>query len=553
MIGSALKFLFICLEVVVLFNLMIIVHEIGHFLAARWRGLVVEKFGIWFGKPIWEKKIGGVVYSLGSIPAGGFVALPQLAPMEVLEGEVESDRSQLPPVSALDKIIVAFAGPLFSFGLAAVFALLVWQVGRPVSEAEATTVVGYVQPESPAAKAGVQVGDRILKVDGAPVTRWVSMGGDSVQWRVVRSEGETIALELERNREGKSEVLTVEARPTVPETKAWNRKGLRQLQMLAAEVPVIGEITQGSPADRAGLKPGDAVVGANGQRLFHLHQLSDLVAQGAGESIRLKVERDGAQIEAEPLKVEAVIVREVVSGMPAAAAGFKVGDRVLSLDGEPAVSASKLTARVRSSGVRPLAFRVDRGGVPVDLQVTPTPVEGEQRPMIGISWEEDFGLVFNARGRTALVHPGPVDQLRKAAMSIVDTFGAVASRKSDVKLQHMGGPLMMMRAYYSFFKMEFADGWRMAFWFSVVLNMNLAMLNLLPIPVLDGGHIVLAVVEGIRRRPVNVRVLEYLQTGCAVMIIGFMAYIFFFDAQDLFRKGEARPARVKPAPAEVAK
>ena len=72
----------ILLEVLLLFNLIIIAHELGHFLAARWRGLVVEKFGIWFGKPIWKKTIGGVEYSLGSIPAGGFVALPQLAPME---------------------------------------------------------------------------------------------------------------------------------------------------------------------------------------------------------------------------------------------------------------------------------------------------------------------------------------------------------------------------------------------------------------------------------------------------------------------------------------
>ena len=85
---------------------------------------MVEEFGIWFGKPLWRKKIKGVVYSLGSIPAGGFVKLPQMAPMEAIEGESETPREQLPPVSALDKIIVAFAGPLFSFGLAFVFALL---------------------------------------------------------------------------------------------------------------------------------------------------------------------------------------------------------------------------------------------------------------------------------------------------------------------------------------------------------------------------------------------------------------------------------------------
>src|ERR1043166_4916610 len=115
MVVKVLKFLVILLEVILIFNLLIIVHELGHFLAARWRGLVIEKFGIWFGKPIWKKKIGGVEYSLGSVPAGGFVALPQMAPMEVMEGKTDTPREQLPPISVLDKIIVAFAGPLFSF------------------------------------------------------------------------------------------------------------------------------------------------------------------------------------------------------------------------------------------------------------------------------------------------------------------------------------------------------------------------------------------------------------------------------------------------------
>src|SRR5476649_2546958 len=136
----ALKTVVIIFEVLVIFNLMIIVHELGHFLAARWRGLVIEKFGIWFGKPLWKKTINGVEYSLGSIPAGGFVALPQLAPMEVMEGTVQTPRELLPPISVLDKIIVAFAGPLFSFLLAVVFAIIICSVGRPVSEAESTTV-----------------------------------------------------------------------------------------------------------------------------------------------------------------------------------------------------------------------------------------------------------------------------------------------------------------------------------------------------------------------------------------------------------------------------
>src|SRR6266581_376683 len=122
---SVLKVIFIFLEVLLLFNLLIFVHELGHFLAARWRGLRIDRFAIWFGKPIWKKKINGVEYALGWIPAGGYVALPQMASMEMIEGKTEtpdkhsSDVSALrqgdltsldtlPNISALDKIIVAF-------------------------------------------------------------------------------------------------------------------------------------------------------------------------------------------------------------------------------------------------------------------------------------------------------------------------------------------------------------------------------------------------------------------------------------------------------------
>jgi regulator of sigma E protease len=131
---QALKFTFILLEVILLFNLLIFVHELGHFLAARWRGLHVDRFAIWFGKPIWRRKIGGVEYALGWIPAGGYVALPQMAPMEAIEGKADDRPETLAPVSAMDKIIVAFAGPLFSFLLAVVFAVIVWGVGRPVKD-----------------------------------------------------------------------------------------------------------------------------------------------------------------------------------------------------------------------------------------------------------------------------------------------------------------------------------------------------------------------------------------------------------------------------------
>src|SRR5207244_5574689 len=115
--------------------------------------------------------------------------------------------------------------------------------------------------------------------------------------------------------------------------------------------------------------------------------------------------------------------------------------------------------------------------------------------------------------------------------STLNTIGAVASPKSDVKCQHLSAPVGIGRIYYLLFQSE--RGWQLALWFSVILNVNLAILNMLPIPVLDGGHIVLAIIESIRRRPVNMRVLEVIQTSCAVVIIGYMLYITFFDVQGL--------------------
>src|SRR5881397_1755706 len=180
---SILKVIFIILEVLLLFNLLIFVHELGHFLAARWRGLKIDRFAIWFGKPIWKTKINGVEYALGTIPAGGYVSLPQMATMEAIEGKSDSSGQPLPPISALDKIIVAFAGPLFSFLLAIAFAFLVWMVGKPVSEADDTTTIGWVDPSGPAWNAGLRPGDRIISVDGHNVNQFLAATRDSVIWR----------------------------------------------------------------------------------------------------------------------------------------------------------------------------------------------------------------------------------------------------------------------------------------------------------------------------------------------------------------------------------
>ncbi len=466
-----LRIIFILLEVIVLFNLLIVVHELGHFLAARWRGLVIEKFGVWFGKPLWKKTINGVEYSLGSLPFGGFVALPQLAPMDIIEGETETDRAKLPRISVLDKIIVAVAGPLFSMLLAVVFATLVWAIGHPVGEADTTTVIGYVEPGSPGEKAGLKAGDKILEVDGKPVTRFSGMS-DSVTWNVIRSEGDQIPFVVDRN----GQQVSVSVTPYIAATSGWRRKSVRQVLIYPASKPIIDEVEADSPAAAAGLQPGDVIQGFNGQPMYNAIALADYIRQHPKEELKLDVQR---------------------------------GDR-----------------------------RFETALTPMPLMT-----KGKMVPRIGIAWD--------TTGKLTIAHPNPIEQVYDSVTSTLNTIEAVASPKSDVKLQHLSGPVGIVRIYYLLFESD--RGWQLALWFSVILNVNLAILNMLPIPVLDGGHIVLALVEAVRRKPVNIRVLEIVQTGCAVLIIGYIAYVSFFDVGDWLgdKRGDAAPAaevQASPSP-----
>ena len=445
------RIVLVLFEVLVIFNLLIAVHELGHFLAARWRGLYIEKFAIWFGKPLWKKKINGVQYSLGSLPFGGFVALPQLAPMDIIEGKADVDREALPPVSALDKIIVAVAGPFFSLLLAVAFAVTVWIVGYPVSESDMSTTVGYVMPESPA-RGVLQPGDKILEVDGKQVTRFLGMN-DSVSWAVVRSEGETIPVKFERN----GEVQTVRVEPYKAESRAWfRRKGVRQLLILPSETALIDKIEPNSPAAGAGLQKGDVIRAINGEKIYSPVALSERTKAHPNDSVTLQVER---------------------------------------------------------------------GDTTFDVNVKPVPMkaegEKEPKPRIGVSWDT----------RLTNSHPSPFELIHNSITSTLNTLGAVVSRKSDVGLQHLSGPIGITRLYFLFL---FSDerGWQLALWISVLLNVNLAILNMLPIPVLDGGHILFGLIESVRRKPLNIRVLEVVQGACTLLIIGLLAYISIFDVQD---------------------
>jgi regulator of sigma E protease len=454
-LSNAPQVALVILVVVLIFNLIIFVHELGHFWAAKWRGLKIDRFQIWFGKPIWSKTINGVQYGLGWIPAGGFVALPQMAPMEAIEGG-NLDSEPLPPIKPLDKIIVAFAGPLFSFLLALLAAVIVTVWGKPADKIP-TTVVGSVLPDGPAAEAGLQRGDKILKVNGHPVEAWHGTL-DSVFMRIATSEGDQIQFTVDRPGEGEK---TLTSAFKIDPTKWWQRRNTRSVQML--------------PMGR-------------------------------------RVLLDGFSAE----------------NTPAEKAGLLVGDEILSVNGVPAESKVQVTDVIRAGGEKPVAFKVKRGEETKDITVTPrVPVqlpEGEtSRPMIGVVFDDDVLI------DTGIVHPSPGQQLIESVRTMWVTITSVVSPKSNIGIDQLSGPIGIAKVKFVMLMMD--HPWQRILAFMVLLNINLAILNMMPLPVLDGGHITLALLEQVKGRPVRAKVLEFVQIGFAMLLFSLMIYV---TSKDLF-------------------
>ncbi len=456
--------------VVMIFNVIIFTHELGHFLAGRWRGLQIDRFQIWFGKPIWSKTIKGVQYGLGWIPAGGFVALPQMAPMEAIEGG-NPHTKPLPPITPLDKIIVAFAGPLFSLLLALLAAAVVWQVGKP-HDFVPTQVIGTVMPDSPAQKAGLLAGDKITEVNGKPVHGYAGTL-DSIFESIILSEGRQIEFTVERP--GAPAPLKLVSTFEIPAKNHWfQRSGLRR----------VGILPQG----------------------------------------------------------ESIAILNVLKDSPASRAGLKPADRLIAVDGVKCASASQALDHIKQAALTPVEFEIERAGTNLKIKVTPavpTSPAGKG-PMIGVGFD-DVEYIDET-----IVYPKPMQQVVDSLAMMWTTITRVASRDSSIGIDHLSGPIGIAKHQYAILQSEHA--WQRLLAFMVLFNVNLAVLNMLPFPVLDGGHITLAFLEIIARRPVKARVLEVVQTAFALMIFSLFIYISTKDVGDSFGRGAPKNEKIIFAP-----
>lgn len=436
-----------------LFGLTVAAHEFGHFWAARKAGLVVERFAIGFGPKIYGKVMDGVEWQVNLLPLGGFVQLPQMSPAEELEGKSGKDFSDLPPVTPGAKIFTALAGPVASLGLGVLCAVGVWIFGVPTNMMYRTTTIGWVEPGTPAAKAGVLPGDVILAIDHQRPERWAGRPGAVVESILLGTDRE-ILLELDRNQK---EIVTVKV---LPERNA-EMEGLRRLgfEMYPAQPAWVDQVIAGGPADRAGIRSGDAMITLNGKKIWS------------------------------PAAVKAAV---------------EAGEDVLEL------------------GIR------RPSGEEIKVRVHPEKATNRKDKMIGVIWK---------MGELQVTHPTPQEQVGSAVGLVWRTLRALVTPASSVGLQHLSGPLGIFERLVSLLRTDA----RQVLYFSVILNVNLAFLNLLPIPVLDGGHILFSLVEAVRRRQLEAKTIVRIQTCFVVLLAGFFLLVTYHDSMRLKKRME-KPA-----------
>ena len=443
--------------VIFFFGASIFVHELGHFLAARWRGLKVTRFSIGFGPRLFSWKRRGVEYIVAALPIGGYVALPQLGHMEMIEGKSEPVE-QPQPITWTSKVIVLVAGAFFNV----LFALLLGTIlyfmgGYPDRKSNFTTIVGNVSETmqfseeevfpNPAFVAGLERGDIIRAIDGEPIQRW-----DEVRMKVI--------MGAKRTEDGKPlSLFTIERNGTLMELDVLPIVGgdekIRDIWLSPAMIPIVGAIFENSPAEKADLQIGDQFVSANGIPLISLHQVSELVQANGEQAIEFNIKR---------------------------------GNEVLTKTITPA----KVTNEAGSTSL-----------------------------MIGLGWAAE----------TTYVKESPFLQIATVVDMTFDTLQKLIHPSSDIGLRHLSGPIGMGRLIY---QSALADI-RYVLWIVVIININLAILNLLPIPVLDGGHILFSTIEKIRGRALPANVLISLQSAFVIALLSLMLYVTAFDGLRIFR------------------
>ncbi len=609
--------------VVFFFGFCVFIHELGHFLVAKWRGLHVVAFSLGF-KKIWGKKIGGVDYRIGCLPFGGYVDLPQI---DATGEATDEDGNVLPKVKPIDRILTAFAGPLFNFIFGMFLALFIWQYGVPQDTPKMRTMqVSAVPVESPEYQAGLRKGDIITQINGENYYGpWSTVVKD-----ILMTIGD-ISLTIQRD--NKEQVITY-----APKANPDFRSGKYFYPFFRIKIPKILYPKPNSPAEKAGIMPGDELVELDGKsvdsldwillrRAFHSTSqktynlkvsrknkvipitvnsqrndkvpekyvidaaytptkelyITDLkkkplleklgfkendillsinnknivnenqellydaiktglknkdysfLVQRNNEMCKIDVQQKDFMLLSQDnqfvlsVSKKGILIQEIIANGPAQKAGLKVKDIISHVNGKELLF-NNFANIIKSSEGKVLNLTVVRDLKNIDIQMTPK--------LAG-----SYGLGISL---TTYNYPNPIQQFTDVAvMSYKSLRGIFAGLGKKVGLTKNGsslspsdlsGPLGIIDIIST---VVYRGSILLGINFIVMITFSLGILNLMPVPVLDGGHITLACIEIIFRRPLHTQVVKVLSLTFATLLISFMLFVTFHDGKRFIEKFES--------------
>jgi len=428
---TVLSFLFVL-------GVLVFVHELGHFVVARWHGVRVLTFSLGFGPKLFKITRGGTEYCVSIVPIGGYVKMAGETVDDVRTGSPDEFLSK----SKWVRFQVYIAGPAMSILLAVVVLAGVRSQGADVPLYESSRpVIGAVQPGSPAAEAGIKPGDLVMAVDGRAVPTW-----DEFHMAVLPRAKRELLVDLDRG----GERLEVRVTPN-----ALGRYEIGDLGVEPVLRPQISHVNPG-PAMRAGFQPSDVIVAVAGQRGLASDKVIEQIRQHADQPLTITVERAGREMD-------------------------------LSVVPEGAMGSAKI-------GVSLSAFEVRR--------IDPSLVEA-MKMSVQENWASTLLIGRTIRG--IFTRDTPVRQLM-GPVAIAEMSGTAADL-----------------------------GWVAIFNLMAMLSLNLGLVNLVPVPVLDGGQIAILAIEGIRRRDLTTRVKERIFMAGLAVIALLMVTVFYNDIARLLR------------------
>jgi regulator of sigma E protease len=438
-------------------GIVVFVHELGHFIAARLVGIHVEAFSIGWGNPILKKKIGDVEYRIGMFPLGGYC---KMKGENEFQEAYENKKNAITPepgsffaASPCRRIIVSFAGPFFNLLFAIVALSIIWGVGFDVNTLENRIVLASsVSPNErhPADEAALETGDRIIEINGKPISNY-----HDIQENIAVHPEKPLNVKVERD--GAIQELTV--RPDLDKST-----GAGKIGVYFWTDPIVASVEPGSPAGIADIRPGDRILTVNGQDFPYTVALLRIM-QDKPSTLDVEFERNGARMRA--------LINPSYTD-----AGAELG-------------ISYETIQYHTPRLSPL------GAFAKGIEET---------------WET---LVVSVRSLALLFRGIDLTQALSGPVRITYMLGDVAAAG---------------------FEQGMSTGLNAIGNFLALISVALCVMNLLPLPILDGGMILLFIIEGITRKPLHPRAIYVFQTIGVVLIFGLMIFAVFGDILYLVRQ-----------------